>query len=98
MKDSHGGTWKVQTSGGKETLELKWDTVNGYANFDITEFTPSSVKLACISSGWDFMRSWKLYSKNLKGGITENTLKAFESKYGNWEVKFYLAGKDDKLS
>ena len=73
MKDNHGGTWSVQTSNNQEILKLKWDILSGYADFEVTETTISSVKLACISSGWEFMRSWKIYSKNLKMNISANT-------------------------
>ena len=33
LKDDHGGTWNIDNSGVENILKLKWDTVNGYADF-----------------------------------------------------------------
>ena len=66
LKDNHGGTWSTESKEGRQMLYLKWTTANGYANFVVTEKSLTSVKLDCISSGWGFMRSWKIYSKNYR--------------------------------
>ena len=59
LKDDHGGKWHIDSS---NILKLKWTTVDGYADFKVTEFTGKSLKYKCIKSGWGFMKSWKIFS------------------------------------
>ena len=108
LKDGHGGVWTVQRSNEKEILELKWDTgSNGWANFEIKDENSSRVNLACTDSGWEYMRSWNLWSKKSNSDIIGRSLAldrsspflSDSSSYRlGWKCDYYRAGENDKLS
>lgn len=86
---------------------MKWDTgSDGYAIFEIREQTSSRVKLACVGSGWDFMKSWNLWSKNLNTGIISSSLSDRTSPFlsdspsnrEGWKCDYYQASSSDQLS
>ena len=62
LRDNHGGKWDVEVKNEKATLKLKWDTTNGFADFEFTDYSETSSKFKCVNSGWGFMKSWKLFA------------------------------------
>ena len=62
LKDKHHGTWSVD----KDLIKLKWDSVDGYADFKITwiQEPDNEYTIECVSSGWEFMRTWSIVNQD----------------------------------
>ena len=88
---------------------MNWRSTNGYAKFKVTSLSETDAKLECFSSGWGFMRSWKLEPNEYRstdGETYSMTLSSHPNKalvlsdktvhFWGHQVNYYVMGDKSK--